>query len=48
MTSGDHANDKIIKIGQKEEYYRLKKTCCPSNSSGKPLANADVKKSQKR
>ena len=41
-TSGDHPNDSIIKIGQKNT-RRLEETCRHSNSSGRPSANADVK-----
>ena len=29
-----------------EESWRLEETCCPSNSSERPSANADVKNSQ--
>ena len=49
--SGDHPNYCIIEIGQNTEKSpgdlgRLGETCCPSNLSERPSANADVKNSQ--
>ena len=51
--SGDHPNYSIIKIGQNTEkspgdMRRHEETCCHSNCSGRPLANANVKNSQRR
>ena len=44
-TRGDYPNDCVIEIGQStEESWRLVETCCHSNSSERPSANADVKK----
>ena len=45
-TGGDCPNYSIVEIG--EESWRLEVTCCYSNSSGKPSANADVKNLKKK
>ena len=47
-TSGDHPNYRIIENGQNTEKSPgdLRETCCYSNSSERPSANADVKNSK--
>ena len=48
--SGDHPNDSLIENGQNTkkspgDLRRLEETCCHSDSSEKPSANADMKNS---
>ena len=47
-TSGDHPNYSIVEIGQntKQSPENLRRLAVTQNSSGKPLANIDVKNSQ--
>ena len=49
QTSGDHPNYSIIENGQNTEKspWRLEETCCHSDSSERPSANADVKNSNR-